>query len=228
MDFLGFTLSVWAAIAAGVFFLAMVLACTTDRYGNEGPKWFVLIAGIAVFGFMYWGDISWKYFLSAPFWKGVGIYLGIGIAYSLLEFWIGIRKAVRYWGREWNSFKENEEARIRNATSNQASNASKHRRQYEEEDTSTLEQRFVKSASGRGSRNALVDVKLDDQKKVVPVVNRGELSESIACWTIFWPAYAVSLLLGDLFYELCKKFADIVAALSGRVVRRAFSGTFTP
>lgn len=222
MDFFGFTLSVWAAIAVGVFFLAMVLACTSDRYGSEGPKWFVLFAGIAVFGFMYWGDISWKYFLSAPFWKGMGIYLGIGLGYSLLEFWIGIRKAVRYWGREWSNFKENEETRLRHS----ASVAPHQRRQQEEEDSSTLEQRFIREKGNHHRRAALVHVKLDEQNKIVPVINRGELAESIGCWTVFWPAYAISLLLGDLFYELCKKFADIVAVLSGRMVRRAFSGTF--
>ena len=49
MDFLGFTLGVWASIALGVFFLLMVLACTEDRRNREGFKWAVFFVGLIAF-----------------------------------------------------------------------------------------------------------------------------------------------------------------------------------
>ena len=50
----------------------------------------------------------------------------------------------------------------------------------------TAEQRFADSLRGWGSR--LVTVQVDEQGKLAPAVNRGELAQSIGCWTLFWPA----------------------------------------
>ena len=64
--------------------------------------------------------------------------------------------------------------------------------------------------------------------EIIPVINRKELAEFIGCWMLFWPAYAVSLLLGDLLTEVCSRLADLLTVLSGRLVRRAFSKVFNP
>jgi len=50
----------------------------------------------------------------------------------------------------------------------------------------------------------------------------------VGCWTAFWPAYAVSLLIGDFMTEVCRRFADLLAALSSGFVRRMFAKTFKP
>ena len=231
MDFLGFTLSVWAAIAFGVFFIAMVVACTTDRYGNESPKWVVLVLGALLFGFMYWGDLSWRVLMTAPFWKWVGIYLGIGLAYSVLEFLLTIRKEERRWSEEWARFKKNAADAESRAAEDEPSNQNfplNRGNAKAKVDTTTLEERFVSNATNYRSEHQIVKVELDKEGKVAPVINRGELAENVGCWTTFWPAYAVSLVIGDLFNEVCRKFADAIASLSGRLVRRAFSKTFTP
>lgn len=174
MDFLGFTLSVWAAIAFGVFFLAMVVACTSDRSGSESPKWIVLLLGAAVFGLIYWGEWSWHDLLSASFWKGAGIYTAIGLAYSIIEFLLTIRKDERRWAQAWNQFKVN--------SMNPSPNDSA---------TESLSKKFVAESNNYYTRNRLVQVEIDPEGKVVPSINRGQLAESIGCWTAFWPAYAV-------------------------------------
>lgn len=62
--------------------------------------------------------------------------------------------------------------------------------------------------------------------EVEPVVNRGILADHIAAWTTLWPAYAVSLILGDLLQEVFTAVANFVASLSGRAVRAAFKNVF--
>lgn len=54
-------------------------------------------------------------------------------------------------------------------------------------------------------------------------VNRSELAESIACWTAFWPGYLVSLVLGDVLTEICRRCADVFVALTGGFVKRTFA-----
>lgn len=240
MDFLGFTLSVWSAIALGVFFIAMVVACTADRRHREGPKWAVLgIGAIAFVAWHWWGDtgFSWRSFFGSGFWKAAGFYLGLGVAYSALEFWFQIRREAREWAKAWEGFKKNEadeRERARRSESEPLSAAYSRsappRPRHEDQPEPSIEERFANKAAGGygrryGSHN-LTDIALDANKSLVPVVNKQELAEAIGCWTVFWPAYAVSLALGDLLTELCRRLADVFAALSGRFVRRSFAKVF--
>ena len=53
------------------------------------------------------------------------------------------------------------------------------------------------------------------------------LSQAIGCWTLFWPAYALSLALGDLLTELWQRMADVLTAISARFVSNTFHKAFT-
>lgn len=208
MNFLGFTLSVWAAIAFGIFFLAMVLACTADRNHKEGPKWVFLLIGIAAVTFWQWDSLSWGFFVSAAFWKPFGIYLLIGLAYSFAEFFFQLRREARDWSKRWKRFKDQPN-------------------RGQEQGNRNLEAIFVEEAKKEYRyETALVQVGLDGKGNIAPTVNRKELAEAIGCWTLFWPAYAVSLVLGDFLTELCRGFANLVAMLSTGLVRRMFAKTF--
>lgn len=211
MDFFGFTLSVWAAIGIGVFFLFLVFACTADRHDQEANKWFVLLAGLVGFVAWQWKGLSLDYFTSAPFWKAVGIYFGIGLAYSLLEFWFKIRREARKWSRDWKSFQV--EYKQERASPQQRSGL-------------TAEAAFVAQFERASKRNRIIQVELDANGNIAPAINRSELSQAIGCWTLLWPGYAVSLVLGDLLREITRKLADGLAFLSGRFVKRTFANTF--
>lgn len=234
MDFLGFTFSVWAAIAVGVFFLCMVFACTADRRNIESSKWWVFIIGVAVLTYWQWGHVSLSYFLGAELWKAVGIYAGIGLAYSFVEFLFQVRREARYWADAWQQFK------IRDAREQQSQAEAERNPGYSDVDQrsgrrpepsrtpeppETLEQRFIKHVNAYRERNRLVFIKLEEGA-IVPNINKRELIESIGCWTLFWPAYAVSLVLGDLLTEIGRRFADVFVALSRGLIRRTFSKTF--
>ncbi len=211
MDFLGFTLSVWAAIGIGVFFLALVIACTADRYDHPKSKWVVLLFGLLAFVLWQWSDLSWAAFTSASLWKGVSLYVAIGLAYSIIEFLFQVRRESRYWKKRWEDYKPNYKPSQR----------------YPEQ---TMEEAFLEQR-GHGHKlysDALIKMTVSPDKKLVPEIDRGTLAGNVTCWTLFWPAYAVSLALGDLLAEIFKRFAHVLAALSSGVVRRMFSKTFNP
>lgn len=209
MEFLGFTLSVWFAILLGVLFLALVATCAFDRRGTESPKWFVVVLTLVVLVIATWGDVSWAMFKSPTLWKNVGMYLGVGAAYSLIEFVFAIRRERQVWAETWGNFK--------------ASYAQRDPRHIDTADPQAMEREFAASRSHIGT---LVNVRLEGTR-LCPYMNTTELSQSLACWTVFWPAYAISLALDDLLVAVCRRVADVVAFLSRGIVRRLFANTFS-
>lgn len=63
-------------------------------------------------------------------------------------------------------------------------------------------------------------------QEVQPVVNRARLSAFIGAWTFLWPAYAVSLILGDFVVEVFRVIGDAFSKLGGRFVKLTFADTF--
>lgn len=216
MDIIGFFGSVWLSIFVGIFALSMIVGCTFDRRQHEGAKWWVFGIGVGIWAIHSWNTgyrPSWEGFLSADLWKFIAIYLAIGLGYSVLEFALDVRRSVRYWKEKWDAFRT-----IRFGKS---------------EDNASPEDRantFVSQNTGY-SRNRIIGVGINDDKKdtdtlIVPKVNRGELAEHIGCWMVFWPFYAVSLIIGDLMYEVAVFAADVFAKISGRFVRLSFANVF--
>lgn len=75
-------------------------------------------------------------------------------------------------------------------------------------------------------RKDFVQVELSPPFEVQPVVNRGRLASFIGAWTFLWPAYAVSLILGDFVVEVFRTIGDVFSKIGGRFVRMTFSNTF--
>lgn len=67
----------------------------------------------------------------------------------------------------------------------------------------------------------------DDTGTIQPVIDRSRLASFIGAWTMLWPAYAVSLVLGDFLTEVFRAVSDLFANLGGRFVRFVFGGVFT-
>lgn len=78
-------------------------------------------------------------------------------------------------------------------------------------------------------RNRIVQLNTDrdsDRLSVEPRINKVELAEHVAAWTIFWPFYLVALIVGDLLTEVWNVIADFLATFAGRFVKMTFSDVF--
>jgi hypothetical protein len=96
----------WFEIAFfAILFIALTFGTLFDRAGREGPKWYILGVGFIAFVGYYWKDFTfgslWQLALTWAFWKPVVIYLGIGLVYSGLEFFLDIRRSARYYADQW-------------------------------------------------------------------------------------------------------------------------------
>lgn len=228
MDVLSFFGGVWASIIIGCFFIAMVIGCSLDRDFNESPKWWVFVVGILVFLLWKWDDLhlSWNTVVNSTYWEYLGFYLLIGLGYSILEFLLAIRRSVRYWENTWTTFKSKwtKEGMLSLAPYEQEAylNLPENERQK-----FIVEKFILKYSTMRyGKKNIITIKESDDGNRVEPTVNRSELAESVGVWTIFWPFYAVSLLIGNFLTEIFRIIADVLANLSGRMVKLAFKDVF--
>jgi hypothetical protein len=281
MLFLGLGLLELAFVSA--FFLLLIVGVTFDRRGKEDVKWWVFGLGLLVLAVWQWPHwtfigpahvdavleggkevskaadrtVIWNAVRDWSFWAPVGYYLLGGLVYSLLEFFLDVRRSARFYAAEWQKhlvgydeipqvdadgkpvpnpdykddgpFASNrhngkfltrqrpnsevyEEVRAKGATSGLFNTALK------------LTSEFV----GRYSfRNRIIEIKIaSDKVSVEPRVNKVELSEHITAWTLLWPAYAVSLILGDLVVEIFNALADLLVKISGQFVRISFANVF--
>lgn len=100
----------WLAIS--LFFIALTVSVTYDRRGNEDPKWWVFGLGlVAVFAYGWhykdWTfSNAWDVVRSWDFWVPMGVYLLIGVAYSVVEFIVDVRRSARFYAAEFKTFLE--------------------------------------------------------------------------------------------------------------------------
>ena len=74
-------------------------------------------------------------------------------------------------------------------------------------------------------RNRIVQLSTEGLKPE-PEINKVELAEHIAGWTIFWPFYAVALVIGDILAEFWNVVAEFFTTFAGRFVRFSFADVF--
>lgn len=223
MDILSLFFGGWlVAIFAGLFFISMVVGCSFDRRHSEASKWWVFwigVIGFTIYQYYQGHTTDWKTTLfNAELWKFFGIYLAIGLGYSILEFMLEVRRSVRRLSVAWAQYKSSHEFRQRHLSAVE-----------DKVGTGDLTANSFVADQGR-YKNQIIGVEinpdLNSNDKILPKVNRIELAESIGCWMIFWPFYAVSLIIGDLVFEIARAVADVIAKLSGRFVRMAFKNVF--
>ena len=243
MEIFGFVLSVWAAIAFGIFVLAMIVSCTFDRYDNIAPKWWVLFLGMIAYVFFVGpAAFTWQMFLARDLWVMVGGYLAIGLGYSLIEFFLNVRRSAKNWAESWTSFKSNKSTIEKfDKEAAQATDNIRRKRLAYQGDASDLVKEEPITAAGlmaakyveqntRNSRSGeIISIRLgteSDESPVVPYVRRFVLARHVSAWTIFWPFYAISLIIGDLLTQIFRIIADIIVYMSGRMVKRMFKNVF--
>lgn len=195
-------------VLLSVFVVASIIAITFDRKGHEEVKWWTFVIGLVVLVFFTWSDWTfagvWEHIKSPAFWGNVGIYLGIGLVYSLVEFTLAVRRAARYYAIQWGRAKR---------TMPETADAQSVLRSFINSTYTPKDAAFVKVV---GNTNNLPEPKIDKE----------ELTAHVGAWTFWWPAYAVSLILGDLLTEVFRVISDFLITISGRFVNMAFKGVF--
>ena len=237
------------------------------RTKNEEPKWYLLGLGLAVVAFWYWPDFTffgsphvaavmgtgqdaakvitpafdrvvlWDVVRDWSFWAPLGAYLGLGLAYSCVEFGLTIRRAARHFESLWKSWLASTEAvrmeagaeRIDISHADLIRQARDNGPEWKLFSTAVDAVRSFRSnvSLGNSQEDRIIGVAVGaDKLTVEPKVNRGELTEHVGAWTCLWPAYGLSLIFGDLLTEFFRIVADIMTNLSGRVVKIAFRDVF--
>lgn len=213
-----------------IFWIVMAIACAFDRNQMEEPKWFVFIIGGMVLcaGSYFTGDsANLVAYLKENLPKFIGYYLLIGLAYSALEFGLDIRRSKRYWSKKWEDFMAGRRPKIVKDKAKLRSDGEPNERDVQND----LIHEFMSSSSVPYSTRRIIYISkvVDEDGKytgIEPKINRSELAQSIGCWTIWWPFYALSLVFGDLLVEFFRTVADILASFSGRFVKLIFRNTF--
>jgi hypothetical protein len=274
MLFLGLGLLELAFVSA--FFLLLIVGVTFDRRGKEDVKWWVFGLGLLVLAVWQWPHwtfigpvhvdavmegtkevskaadriVLWNAVRDWSFWAPVGYYLLGGLVYSLLEFFLDVRRSARLYAAEWQRhLSGSDEVQVlddegvpvpdpnadrfgnRQVLTRRRPNSEVYEEVKAKGATSALFNHALKLTSefvGRFHfRNRIIEIKVgSDKVSVEPHVNKIELSEHITAWTLLWPAYAVSLILGDLVVEIFNFITDVLVKISGQFVRISFANVF--
>lgn len=240
MVLFGLALGILELIALALFVVFLCLGTAFDRRGHESFKWWVLFIGIVVLAALNLSSISfagiWESITSASLWKTVGLYALVGLGYSMVEFFLHVRRAARATASSWADFIQREDTwafhqggepapeelavRVENGVLKATyAEMFKHGSEFAR---IKIVQQFT---SHFRSNDALIKIN-SNSGHPIPVVDKGELASYIGAWTTFWPFYAISLILGDLLEEVWNIIASIVAKISGRFVRMAFADVF--
>lgn len=228
--------------AFGFFVLAMIISVTFDRRETTAPKWWVFSIGFVALLVYGWLRLDWKFSdvfsfaKSGPILIAIGQYFLAGLVYSLVEFALEVRRSARRYREEWVS-----------ATSGSTKHSSK---DTSGDNNMTIAEKIADVAvNGAVSRNfndvhrfahdfvvqrrsfngqgSIIKLDIGDDKVTpVPFVDKGNLAASVGAWTFFWPFYAISLIVGDLFTEIFRIASNIIVKLSGRFVRMSFANVF--
>lgn len=252
MNVLEFFGGVWAAVFIGILLIAMVVSCTYDRHGTESPKWWTFSVVVVFFCAWHWRyregwDSIQAVLLNKHMWANAGLYILIGLGYAVLEAWLDVRRSARYWTERWEGFKKGVQAEVARKNEQRRQEHQREQNNWQikvtnkarETITGTGPEPFVESpplaeqeivsrfvVSNDDEWRIIIPVATADRKAIEPKVNRVQLAESIGCWTIFWPFYAVSLIIGDLLNEFFHFLADALVRLSSGYVRRTFANVF--
>lgn len=235
MTFLG--LGLLELLFVSLLLVALVLGTSLDRsYKSYSIKWWVAVAAIGVFGVFNFNTFTVNGLIgslfSMDFWRPAAVYLGAGLLYSAFEFVITIRRLARETKEAWTRLLDEDVrtsdgisgakiAYVKLSTVIQNANA-------EGGDLSiALAHKHIDSfiTSRMFKYDGLLNLKRVGTE-IDTTVDKAVLSRHIGAWTIFWPAYFVSMIIGDLLVEIFNAVAEFFVKLGGRFVRATFADVF--
>lgn len=210
----------WQIVLVVMLGLFLVVGTHWDRISYKStPMWcaagVVVLTAILSMGF----TPALGMVMSAEFWKNVALYLCIGLVYSwAVEFPFSIRRASRSYRERWKSLVQGDK-NLKSYLSNPTGCG--------ETVKSSAAQETHRFHDRNDTKSRLIGIDLSEDKlSVTPRVNRRALVDNVSSWTLLWPAYAVSLVIGDLFNQVIEFLVDVSTKLSGAAVRFAFQNTF--
>lgn len=217
----GIAALVWWEIALvvllGLFLIAGTYWDRTSR--GSGPMWVAALVVVVIATLSMGFTPALDMVMGAEFWKNVALYLGIGLVYSwAVEFFFSVRRASRSYRERWESVVQGDK-NLRAYLYNPEGCGS------EVKSAAAVETRRFHDRNDTKTRLIGIDLSAD-QLSVTPRVNRRVLVDNVSAWTLLWPAYAVSLIVGDLFNQVIEFVVDVSTKLSGAAVRFAFQNTF--
>lgn len=182
--------------------------------GGRSGRWFIFILGIILTGLYIstrGGSISETLisFKNYILWLPLFAYLGIGLLYSVLEFFLDTRKAAKYFADKWDKF---------NAGQTDVNPANQGIRG------------FLNIQNGNYHKDSKI-IKLTsnlDFTAITPVVNPEVLSFHVTAWTLFWPFFLLSMLIGDVVLKSFKYLSALMIKISTVWVKSLFKNAFTP
>lgn len=196
----------------------------------------IALAAIVVFG------IGWTPFVAMvtdPLWistalRNLAIYAGIGFSFSFLKWWVLANKSAKEFVRflSGRSFTIDVEKVERDVRSSRSRGGVDHFAGSEEDaiaaaKAETLQQSRVRAASDWN------DSYNNTYRKVLSVVAKNPsgwetkyakftLTEYVTSWTVYWPFYAVLLVLDDLIRHIIDWFVNVFGKGFQRIANSAF------
>lgn len=260
-----------------VFAIALIIATATDRHGNNGHKWTVILVAIALVGAWYWPDwtlfgpahvdtvitdggrsipahdrvVLFNAITSSDLWKPLGWFLIVGVGYAVFEFFFGVWRAAREYRERWASYlKKNVDIKsLSKGTETDLSKAlsivgtpddfsygSVLRAQQQGEHILAISDKahavltseansILRGFCSTNTKAPFIVASIDNSE-IRPEIQKWSLTRWLTAWTCLWPAYALSLIFGDLLREVFIAFTDMLVAMSTRFVRATFADVF--
>ncbi len=221
-----------------IFFVFLSVGTYYDRKGEGAMKWWVVLVGLIALavtntppGWTFLG--IWQSLTTMSF-VPVLWYAALGLGYSIIEFVIGVRDAAKKYKSDWEKHLEQTNDQYMSVEDEQQRKRSEVRNSQIYElvrNDAALNWRMVDVAkrlsrsfvSHYSNDRSVVNLCVNNNGiDIDPKINRNELTVLVGAWVTFWPAYALSLIFGDLW----SKVADVIVSLSGRFIRISFSGVF--
>lgn len=193
---------------------------------------------------------------SMRFWAVIGGYVLIGLLYAfVLELGMELRRSKRYFTTRWEDFanhhirksvfltergwaekNQQEEAKktglkkvaagisdaiIPPASIEHLDDVKAYNSQHMT--VNELKERFTSSNGREWGRSISLTL---EEGEIVPTINKAQLVGNVLTWTLFWPFYAISLVIGDLLFEIVDFIAERLHGTFTRIVRSSFAGSF--
>ena len=233
--------SILELLAFGAFGIAFVIGAALDRRGTAEPfKWTVAAVLILASAIWWWSSWTfagiWATIRTVEFWTPVGYFLGVGLAYSVIEFILTVRSFRDTLKEAWQDFR-NGSITIRDRdipaapptfltiaeALAQLSNEVIYRTVRDEMRQWVSTTRY---STGFLNLRVIEGTKDSISLSIEPSINRGKLADFIGAWTIFWPAYVLERIIGDLLVRLWEHLADLFTHLGARFVKFTFRDVF--
>jgi hypothetical protein len=229
------------------FIGALTWGVAIDRSAHcEGPKWWIFgigLCGLVVNGFFNAGwtlssvlgsVFSWQ------FWEPVLVYVGLGLVYSVVEFYFEIRRHASYYAEKWSAFIAREKITVPAEAQDVLGSVVKAEHKVVDvlahvnaDATSYLTAhakiavgQFIRTYSDFGDNRIVKITAGVDGLTPTPVLDKLELAEHVGAWVVLWPFYLLSLVLGDLLQHIWDSIASLFVRFGGRLMHFSFTDVF--